>query len=49
MMYDGGGGVDSVKHCEKRLPLKTRKVLIFHEFDLETSDLDFEVSKSNIY
>ena len=44
--------VDSIKHCEKRLPLKWHvfeKEVIFHEFDFETSDLTFEVSKSSIW
>ena len=44
------GEVDSKKHCEKRLPLKLvfEKEVIFNEFDLETSDLEFEVLKSSI-
>ena len=39
------------KNCKKRLPLKLcsfEKQVIFHEFDFETSFLEFEVSISSI-
>ena len=45
------GEVDGEKHREKRLPLNAKvfeKEVIFQEFDFETSDLEFEVSKSSI-
>ena len=44
MVSSNGGEVDSIKHCEKRLPLKCRvfeKEVIFPEFDFETSSLEF--------
>ena len=45
--------MEGIKHCGKRLPLKYCNVVFekevnFHEFDFETSDLEFEVSKSSI-
>ena len=44
------GEVGSIKRCEIRLPLWNgevfRKKIIFHEFDFETSGLEFEVLKS---
>ena len=52
-MITSNGERLTLKHCEKRLPLKWRivfeKEVIFHEFDFETSDLEFEVSKSSIW
>ena len=30
-------------------PIVSQKDVIFHEFDFETSDVEFEVSKSTIY
>ena len=50
-----GRGWLYVKHCEKRLPLSSlwsnvvfEKEVILHEFYFETSELDFEASKSSI-
>ena len=38
------GDIDSIKHCEKRLPLMNwssfRLEVVLHEFDFETSDLE---------
>ena len=42
---------DSIKHCEKRLPLKYHSFCErsnFKKNDFETSELDFEVLKSSI-
>ena len=45
----------SIKHCEKKLPLKyavfEKEIILatkIFEFDFETSELDFEVPKSSI-
>ena len=43
--YELWGEVDSIKHCEKRLPLVFEKEVTFQKFDFKTSDLEFEVSK----
>ena len=47
-----GGEVDSIKRCEKQLlwsDVVFEKEVVFHEFDFNTSDLEFEVSKSSIW
>ena len=46
------GEIESIKHCEKHSLWSSvvfEKEVVFLKFDFETSDLEFEVSKSSIW